>query len=110
RNGLLKFMKKSRQTLTFFVRLVNQLVDVGSPSVDRLTIAIDDDQDSKKRRSITEALEEEATVMKLVSDSLAPDVMEAHAAHNMLSSLHYPLFQDKLSFLSFDELVNVYDD
>ncbi|GKD25924.1 hypothetical protein Tco_1232138 [Tanacetum coccineum] len=43
------------------------------------------------------------------SDSLAPNVMEAHAAHNMLSSLHYPLFQDKLSFLSFDELVNVYD-
>ncbi|GJU29728.1 putative reverse transcriptase domain-containing protein [Tanacetum coccineum] len=167
---------------------VNQLVDVGSPSVDRLTTAIDDDQvnsssfskdkgvlgfelvvvgegcsnqsfiiveDLKKRRSITEAVEEEATVMKPVlkkkksegprrmsvsgnvpplptdapkdvgkhpqvlaryignltsiSDSLAPDVMEAHAAHNMLSSLHYPLFQDKLGFLSFDELVNVYD-
>ncbi|GJW42425.1 hypothetical protein Tco_0071224 [Tanacetum coccineum] len=36
-------MKKSGQTPTFFVRPVNQLVDVGSPSVDRLTTAIDDD-------------------------------------------------------------------
>ncbi|GKB80390.1 hypothetical protein Tco_0947285 [Tanacetum coccineum] len=100
RNGLLKFLKKSVQTPTFSVQPVNQLVDVGSPSVDRLTTAIDDDQvnsssfskdkgvlgfelvvvgegcsnqsfiiveDSKKRRSITEALEEEATVMKPVS-------------------------------------------
>ncbi|GJV82229.1 hypothetical protein Tco_1518099 [Tanacetum coccineum] len=100
RNGLLKFMKKSVQTPTFSVQPVNQLVDVKSPSVDRLMIAIDDDQvnsssfskdkgmlgfelvvvgegcsnqsfiiveDSKKRRSITEAVEEEATVMKPVS-------------------------------------------
>ncbi|GJQ90293.1 hypothetical protein Tco_0001432 [Tanacetum coccineum] len=43
------------------------------------------------------------------SDSLAPDVEEAYAAHNMISGLHYPLLKDKLGFLTFDELVNVYD-
>nr|GEV68576.1 hypothetical protein [Tanacetum cinerariifolium] len=37
------------------------------------------------------------------------DVKEAYAAHNMLSGLHYPLLRYTLGFLSFDELVNVYD-
>ncbi|GJR36436.1 hypothetical protein Tco_1212120 [Tanacetum coccineum] len=112
-------------------------------------------KDSKKRRSIIEALEEEATMVRPVSkkkklegsrrmsargsvpplsvtapkgvgkhprvlaryignlasssDSLTHDVEEAHAAHNMISSLHYPLLKDKLGFLTFDELVDVYD-
>ncbi|GKA15804.1 hypothetical protein Tco_0695551 [Tanacetum coccineum] len=43
------------------------------------------------------------------SDSLAPDVEEAHAAHNMIYGLHYLLLKDKLGFLTFDELVDVYD-
>ncbi|GJR28677.1 hypothetical protein Tco_1104909 [Tanacetum coccineum] len=120
-----------------------------------------DDQDVmaveglKKRRSITEALEEEAMVVRLVlkkkkpeglrqmsvrgivpplsvtvlkgvgeyprvlaryigylasgSDLLAPDFEEAHAAHNMIYGLYYPLLKDKLWFLTFDELVDVYD-
>nr|GEW96163.1 hypothetical protein [Tanacetum cinerariifolium] len=42
-------------------------------------------------------------------DSLSPDVEEAHADHNMISNLHYPLLRDKLEFLNFDELVDVYD-
>nr|GEZ27166.1 hypothetical protein [Tanacetum cinerariifolium] len=42
-------------------------------------------------------------------DSLAPDVEEAYAAHNTLCNLHYPLLKEKLGFLTFDELVNVYD-
>ncbi|GKE56788.1 hypothetical protein Tco_1495973, partial [Tanacetum coccineum] len=37
------------------------------------------------------------------SDSLAPEVEEAHAAHNMISGLHYLLLKDKLGFLTFDE-------
>ncbi|GKB52293.1 hypothetical protein Tco_0903046 [Tanacetum coccineum] len=78
---------------------------------------------SKKRRSITEALEEEATVVRPVSKkkkskgsrrlcargSVPPlsvtapkgaDVEEAHAAHNMISGLHHPLLKDKLGILS----------
>ncbi|GJX36980.1 hypothetical protein Tco_0250283, partial [Tanacetum coccineum] len=43
------------------------------------------------------------------SDSLAPEVEEAHAAHNMISGLHYLLLKDKLGFLTFDELVDIYD-
>nr|GEU66715.1 hypothetical protein [Tanacetum cinerariifolium] len=42
-------------------------------------------------------------------DSLSPDVKKAHADHNMISNLHYPLLRDKLEFLNFDELVDVYD-
>nr|GEV66278.1 hypothetical protein [Tanacetum cinerariifolium] len=99
---------------------VNQPVNVGSPLVDHLTIAVDDDQ----------ALEEEATVMRPIFKkkknegsrwmsargnvpplltSAPKDVKEAHATHNMLSGLHYPLLQDEMAFLSFYELVNVYD-
>ncbi|GJT79197.1 hypothetical protein Tco_1053539 [Tanacetum coccineum] len=89
----------------------------------------------KKRCLIIEALEEEATVVWQISkkkkpkgvgkyprvlacyignlasgsDSLAPDFEEAHAAHNMIYGLHYPLLKDKLGFLTFDELVYVYD-
>nr|GFB51758.1 hypothetical protein [Tanacetum cinerariifolium] len=37
------------------------------------------------------------------------DIEEAHAAHNMISGLHYPLLKDKLGFLIFDELVDVFD-
>ncbi|GJX02784.1 hypothetical protein Tco_0188700 [Tanacetum coccineum] len=37
------------------------------------------------------------------------NVKKAHAAHNTLYNLHYPLLKDKLGFLTFDELVNVYD-
>ncbi|GKC49818.1 hypothetical protein Tco_1072563 [Tanacetum coccineum] len=37
------------------------------------------------------------------------NVKEAHAAHNMISSLHCPLLKDKLGFLSFNELVDVFD-
>ncbi|GJY58047.1 hypothetical protein Tco_0457939 [Tanacetum coccineum] len=44
------------------------------------------------------------------SDSLAPNIYQrAHSAHNMIYGLHYPLLRDKLGFLTFDELVNVYD-
>ncbi|GJX63588.1 hypothetical protein Tco_0296488 [Tanacetum coccineum] len=43
------------------------------------------------------------------SDSLAPDVKEAHAAHNIIFGLHYSLLKDKLGFLTFDQLVDVYD-
>ncbi|GJZ38688.1 zinc finger, CCHC-type containing protein [Tanacetum coccineum] len=135
---------------------VNQLVDVESPSVDRLMTAIDDDQRIQRRGGLlrkllrrklqllnpcqrrkksegprwmsvrgnvppllTAALKDVGKHPRVLAryienlassfDSLAPDVMEAHAAHNMLFSLHYPLFQDKLGFFSFDELVNVYD-
>nr|GEY13482.1 hypothetical protein [Tanacetum cinerariifolium] len=124
----------------------------------------DVDEGSKKRCLITEALEEEATIVRLVtgdnslrpmfkkrkpkgprrtstrgsvpllpttapkgagkhlrvlahyirnlassSDSIAPDVKDAYSTHNTLSNLHYPLLKDKLGFLTFDELVNVYD-
>ncbi|GJR06847.1 hypothetical protein Tco_0529831 [Tanacetum coccineum] len=85
---------------------------------------------SKRRRSITESPEEEATVVKIMPKknklesprqmsargsippppSIVPkDVEEAHAAHNMISGLHCPLLKDKLGFLSFDELVDVFD-
>ncbi|GJX01848.1 hypothetical protein Tco_0185761 [Tanacetum coccineum] len=136
---------------------------------------------SKRRRSITESLEEEATMVKVMSkknklevprwmsvrgsvppplvtvpkgvgkhplvlayfvrslanssDSLDPnmlfslclsilssfhlvflsyavsflDVEEAHATHNMISVLRCPLLKDEVSFLSFDELVDVFD-
>ncbi|GJS04525.1 hypothetical protein Tco_0321033 [Tanacetum coccineum] len=159
------FMKEPGQTPSFSMRPVNRPVDIGSPSVGHLTVAVDDDQvesssyprdkgvmghelvvvgegcfeqdviavrPSKKRRSITEALEEEATVVRPVSKkkkskgsrrlctrgSVPPlsvtapkgaDVEEAHAAHNMISGLHHPLLKDKLGFLTFDELVDVYD-
>nr|GEV63790.1 hypothetical protein [Tanacetum cinerariifolium] len=43
------------------------------------------------------------------SDSLTLDVKEDYATHNMLYNLHYPFLKDKLGFLTFDELVNVYD-
>nr|GEY44980.1 hypothetical protein [Tanacetum cinerariifolium] len=43
-------------------------------------------------------------------DSLSPGyVEEARDAHNMISSLYFPLLRDKLGFLSFDEFVDVYD-
>nr|GEV70472.1 ribonuclease H-like domain-containing protein [Tanacetum cinerariifolium] len=76
---------------------------------------------SKKRRSMTETLEEEATVVRPTtydnssrnlassSDYLAFDVEEAYSAHNKLFNLHDPLLKDKLGFLTFDELFNVYD-
>nr|GEY49251.1 hypothetical protein [Tanacetum cinerariifolium] len=119
------FMKKPGQSPSFFVRPMSQSVDVVSPLVDRLTVTVDDDQlrsviiveGSKKGRSITEALKEESTIMRPMSKkkknegpwrmsergSILPhsttipkDVEEAHATHNMLSGLHYPLFRDKL--------------
>ncbi|GJT27643.1 hypothetical protein Tco_0907918 [Tanacetum coccineum] len=37
------------------------------------------------------------------------EVEESHAAHNMISGLHYLLLKDKLGFLTFDELVDIYD-
>nr|GEY56978.1 hypothetical protein [Tanacetum cinerariifolium] len=43
------------------------------------------------------------------SNSLALDVKEAYAAHNTLYNLHYPLLKEKLGFLTFDVLVNVFD-
>ncbi|GJR20503.1 hypothetical protein Tco_0969030 [Tanacetum coccineum] len=43
------------------------------------------------------------------SDTLTLDVEEAHAAHNMIFGLHCPLLKDKMGFLSFDELVDVFD-
>ncbi|GKA95381.1 hypothetical protein Tco_0817419 [Tanacetum coccineum] len=94
------FMKKPGQSPSFSVRPENCPVDVESPSMGHLTIAVDNDQvessyysrdkgvmghelvvvgegcseqdvmavgGSKKRRLITEALEEEATVMRPVS-------------------------------------------
>ncbi|GKC10470.1 hypothetical protein Tco_1007252 [Tanacetum coccineum] len=78
---------------------------------------------SKKMSSITESLEEEAMGvgkhprvlarytrnLASSSNSLAPDIEEAYYAHNTLSNLHYPLLKDKLGFLTFDKLVNVYD-
>ncbi|GJY71991.1 hypothetical protein Tco_0475694 [Tanacetum coccineum] len=183
------FMKKPGQSPSFFVRLADQPVDVGSPSVEPLWSIADNDQaesssllkdkgvfgfelvvvregilgqsanavgeGSKRSRSITESLEEEATMVKMVSkkkkletprrmsardsilpppttvpkgtgkhpqvlarfvgslanssDSLAPDVEEAHVAHNMISGFHCPLLKDKLGFLSFDKLVDVFD-
>nr|GEU67668.1 hypothetical protein [Tanacetum cinerariifolium] len=135
------------QTPSYSVRPTDQPVDIGSPSVDHLTIAVDDDQvksssfskhkgasgfelaivgegcsgqsaaimeGSKKMRSITEALEEEATIMRLLSKirKTKPVILgilltvptllllvygeEAHAGHNMLFDLHYPLLRDKL--------------
>nr|GEW98287.1 hypothetical protein [Tanacetum cinerariifolium] len=156
------FMKKPGQTPSFSVRPADQPIDVGSPSVDHLKAAVDNDvleissvlknkdvsgfklavvgegcsgqsvdvaKSYKKRCLITKALEEEATVMRLVagvgkhprvlaryirnlassSDSLTLDVKEDYAGHNMLYNLHYPFLKDKLGFLTFDELVNVYD-
>ncbi|GJW25332.1 hypothetical protein Tco_0039143 [Tanacetum coccineum] len=165
------FMKKPDQSPSFFVRSTDQLVDLGSPSVEPLRSITDNDQaetsllkdkgvsgfkfavvregipgqsanvvgeGSKRRRSITESLEEEATVVKIVSKkkklealrrmsargSVPPssttfslgifkysflDVEESHAAHNMISGLHCPLLKDKLGFSSFDELVDVFD-
>ncbi|GKC56443.1 hypothetical protein Tco_1084041, partial [Tanacetum coccineum] len=130
----------------------HELVVVGESCSEQDVLAV---KGSKKRRSITEALEEEATVVSPVSkkkkpegsrrmsvkgsvlplpittpkgvgkhpqvlaryignlasgsDSLAPDVEEAYAAHNMIYGLHYPLLKDKLGLLTFDELVDVYD-
>ncbi|GJS81446.1 hypothetical protein Tco_0747987 [Tanacetum coccineum] len=145
------FMKKPGQTPSFSLRPSDQPIDVGSRLVDCLKAAVDNDQvesssvlkdkdvsSSKKRRSITEALEEEATVVRPFagdnssrsvpkkrkpkvlaryignlassSDSLTPDVEEAYSAHNTLSNLHYPLLKDKLGFLTFDELVNALDE
>nr|GEZ57095.1 hypothetical protein [Tanacetum cinerariifolium] len=85
---------------------------------------------SKRKCSIMESLKEEDTLVKMVSKkkklealrrmsargSVSPpltivpkDIEEAHAAHNMISGLHYPLLKDKLGFLIFDELVDVFD-
>ncbi|GKD02197.1 hypothetical protein Tco_1177171 [Tanacetum coccineum] len=132
--------------------MAHELVVVGEGCSEHDVMAV---EGSKKRRSIIEALEEEATMVRPVSkkkklegsrrmsakgsvppfsvtapkgvgkhprvlaryirnlasgsDSLTHDVKEAHAAHNMISSLHYPLLKDKLGFLTFDELVDVYD-
>nr|GEY69464.1 hypothetical protein [Tanacetum cinerariifolium] len=36
-------------------------------------------------------------------------VEEAHVAHDVVSNLHCPLLKDKLKFMSFDELVDVFD-
>nr|GEV43201.1 hypothetical protein [Tanacetum cinerariifolium] len=129
-----------------------ELAVVGEGCSDQNVVVV---EGSKKRRSITEALEEEATVVRPMSkkkkndgprrmsargnvprpppaaskgvskhsqvlaryirnfveslDFIAPNVKETHAAHNMLFDLHYPLLRDKLGYLSFDELVNVYD-
>ncbi|GJU63980.1 hypothetical protein Tco_1245815 [Tanacetum coccineum] len=90
------FMKKPGETSSFSMRLADQPIDVGSPSVDRLKAAVDNDhvesssvlndkdvsslelaivgegfsgknadvaKGSKKRHSITEALEEEDMVV-----------------------------------------------
>nr|GEZ65829.1 reverse transcriptase domain-containing protein [Tanacetum cinerariifolium] len=42
-------------------------------------------------------------------NSLALGVEEAHVAHDVVSNLHCPLLKDKLKFMSFDELVDVFD-
>nr|GEX85263.1 hypothetical protein [Tanacetum cinerariifolium] len=127
-----------------------ELVAVGEGCSEQDVMAV---EGSKKRRSITEALEEKDTMVRPVSkkkkpegsrqmsvrgsvlpllvtapkgvgkhprvlaryirnlasgsDSLAPD--EAHAAHNMIYGLHCPLLKDKLRFLTFDKLVDIYD-
>ncbi|GJV89981.1 hypothetical protein Tco_1533919 [Tanacetum coccineum] len=85
----------------------HELVVVGEGCSEQDVIVV---EGSKKRRSITEALKEKATVVRPVSKKKKfEDVEEAHAAHNVISSLHCPLLRDKLGFLTFDELVDVYD-
>nr|GEV38609.1 hypothetical protein [Tanacetum cinerariifolium] len=122
-----------------------ELVAVGEGCSKQDVMAV---EGSKKRRSITEALEEKDTMVRPVSkkkkpegsrqmsvrgsvpplpvtapkgvgkhprvlaryirnlasgsDSLAP-------AHNMIYGLHCPLLKDKLRFLTFDKLVDIYD-
>ncbi|GJT80288.1 hypothetical protein Tco_1054630 [Tanacetum coccineum] len=56
---------KPGQTPTLFVRRTGQPINVGSPSVDRLKVVDDNNLSSKKKCSITAALEEGATVIKL---------------------------------------------
>ncbi|GKB71127.1 hypothetical protein Tco_0932539, partial [Tanacetum coccineum] len=121
------FMKKPGQSPSFSMRLANRPVDVGSLSMSHLTLVVNDDQvesssysrdkgvmghelvvvgegcseqdvmvveGSKKRRSITEALKEEATVVRPVSKKKKSEGSRR---------------RDKLGFLTFDELVDVYD-
>ncbi|GJR72928.1 putative reverse transcriptase domain-containing protein [Tanacetum coccineum] len=85
---------------------------------------------SKKRRSITESLKEEVTVVRVMlkkkklkvprrmsaRGSVPPPsavslfyVEEAHAAHNQIVGLHCTLLKDKLGFLSFDKLIDLFD-
>nr|GEW88301.1 hypothetical protein [Tanacetum cinerariifolium] len=47
--------------------------------------------------------------LKLVAWILNCVVIPLYAAHNTLYNLHYPLLNEKLGFLTFDDLVNVYD-
>nr|GEY58932.1 hypothetical protein [Tanacetum cinerariifolium] len=133
------FMKKPGQTPSFFVRPVDQPIDVCSLSVGHLKVAVDNDvleiyfvsknKDvpgfelavvgegfSRQSVDVAEGAGKHLQVLaryigNLASsfDSLAPDVEEAYAAHNTLCNLHYPLLKEKLGFLTFDELVNVYD-
>nr|GEY73807.1 hypothetical protein [Tanacetum cinerariifolium] len=122
-------------------RLVDQPVDVGSPSMEPLWSIVDNEQVESSslskdkgvsgfelplKRKLPCVSPPPTTVPKGTGkhprvlarfvrslangyDSLTPDVEEAHVAHNMISGLHCPLLKDKLRFLSFDELVDVFD-
>ncbi|GKA21759.1 hypothetical protein Tco_0707721 [Tanacetum coccineum] len=108
-----------------------ELAVVGEGCSDQNVVVM---EGSKKRRSITEALEEEATVIrpmpkkkkndgpKLMSargNVPPPPLLPRKASASTLgclpvilgtlSAVQTPFLLDKLGYLSFDELVNVYD-
>nr|GEU45661.1 reverse transcriptase domain-containing protein [Tanacetum cinerariifolium] len=161
------FMKKPGQ-IPFFVRPTNQLVDVGSPSIELLRSLSDNEQvkssslsndkgvsriklavvkegiprrsasmareGSKKRRFITESFKEEATVVKVMSKKKKLEVPRRMSTRGSIlapsvtvpkGTWKHPLVlarfvrslannsdsfaPDRLSFLSFEELVDVFD-
>ncbi|GJU77875.1 hypothetical protein Tco_1274945 [Tanacetum coccineum] len=122
--GKSSFVLKNQDVVGFELAVVSD-----SPSDQGIGVV----KSSKKKRSITAALEEGATVIKLDAvgssskheskkqkhegprrtksslEPLVPDVKEAYFAHNVLSGLHHPSLKNKLDSLSLDDLSNVYD-
>ncbi|GJV14525.1 hypothetical protein Tco_1359848 [Tanacetum coccineum] len=105
--GESSFVLKNQDVVGFELAVVGD-----SPSDQGIGVV----ESSKKKRSITTALKEGATVIKLDAvgssskhESRRNDVKEAYSAHNVLSGLHHPSLKNKPDSLSLDDLANVYD-
>ncbi|GKD06646.1 hypothetical protein Tco_1181620 [Tanacetum coccineum] len=105
--GASSFVLKNQDVVGFELAVVGD-----SPSDQGIGVV----ESSKKKCSITAALEEGATLIKLDDvgssskhKSRRNDVKEAYSAHNVLSGLHHPSLKNKPDSLSLDDLANVYD-
>nr|GEU68056.1 hypothetical protein [Tanacetum cinerariifolium] len=87
-------------------RSITATLEEGDSKVKSVVAGSSSRHEAKKRKQ--EGLRRTSSRGSPIPDPFVHDVQEAHSAHNVLSDLYCPLFQNKLT-LSFDDLANVYN-